>query len=387
MTKLSIFLFKLWYGLSLFSLTIYSYTQIDLNLTLSSHPLYQSIQNQLIFIGIYQRPFSAYILTFLLLILFFNYFIILKSLYFRIFKLPDVIHLIAITIVILLFSYPAFSYDLFNYIFDARILANYHLNPYEYKALDFPGDHWTRFMHWTHRTYPYGPVWLFLTLPVYFLGFGKFVLTLLNFKLLFSVGYILSAYLIYTILKLLKSKNALFETAFFALNPLIIIETLVSPHNEIWMLALLLISLYLLLSKKKLPAYITLALSGGIKYLTFTLLPLYYLFIKKKINPHSLVKITLLALSLLLVPLIALREAYPWYFITILGLSSLIDKSRFPRLLIIAISAALLSRYLPFIYFGDYSALEMSWQNILPFFVLLFTLSLYFLKSKRLFPL
>jgi len=64
----------------------------------------------------------------------------------------------------LLFSYPFLSHDLFNYLFDAKIVTFYHQNPYILKALDFPSDPWLRFMHWTHRTYPYGPSFLFLTL-------------------------------------------------------------------------------------------------------------------------------------------------------------------------------------------------------------------------------
>ncbi len=405
MARFNIVIFKIWYAFSLLFLSIYTYTQIDLNLTLSSHPLYQNIQKQLIFIAIYQRPFSASLLAILLLILFLNYFIILKCINLRIFKLKDIIHLIIITVLVLLFSYPAFSYDIFNYIFDARIVAKYHLNPYFYKALDFPNDLWTRFMHWTHRTYPYGPVWLLLTMPVYYLGFGKFVLTLFNFKLFFSLGYVLNIYFIYKNLKILKASrhtggsrntkdspgveesNILFHLSFFAFNPLIIIEALASPHNEIFMLLLFLLSLYFLLKRKKSISYITLLLSSGIKYLTIILLPFYYLFLSKKITIHSFLKYEVIVLGLLLIPLIILREPYSWYLITIIGVSSLIEKSRIIRLFIIALSAALLSRYLPFIYFGDYKDIMKSWQIILPLIILSFTISLYFLKSKRLFPL
>jgi len=71
--------------------------------------------------------------------------------------------LIAVNILIGLISYPAYSHDLFNYMFDAKIATFYQQNPYLYKALDFPTDPWLRFMHWTHRYYPYGPSFLLLS--------------------------------------------------------------------------------------------------------------------------------------------------------------------------------------------------------------------------------
>src|SRR3990170_7368597 len=58
------------YGLTLGSLLIYSFSQIDLNLTLSGNPWYQAFQQRLIFLGYYQRPISTLIYLLVILLLF-----------------------------------------------------------------------------------------------------------------------------------------------------------------------------------------------------------------------------------------------------------------------------------------------------------------------------
>ena len=66
---------------------------------------------------------------------------------------PFVWLIIFVSALLLVFSYNAFSYDIFNYIFDAKIFTHYHQNPYLQKALDYPGDPMLSFMRWTHRVY------------------------------------------------------------------------------------------------------------------------------------------------------------------------------------------------------------------------------------------
>src|SRR5205814_411517 len=137
---------------------------------------------------------------------------------------------------ILFFAYNAFSYDLFNYIFDAKIFVHYHQNPYFHKALDFPGDPMLSFMHWTHRTYPYGPAWLIIIAPVYYLGFGIFSITFYLFKLITVEAYLWSVILVKKIAEKLETDSS-FAVVAFALNPLVIAEVLVSAHNDIFMIA------------------------------------------------------------------------------------------------------------------------------------------------------
>ena len=235
------------YLVSVFGLFLYSFTQVDLNLTLSQLSIWQVLQKYFQNIGYFQRPLSTILYVFIVLLLFLFYFFLLRVA--RTVRIRKIWKLVLVTTVILTFSYNAFSYDLFNYIFDAKIVTYYHQNPYEHKALDYPGDPMLSFMHWTHRLYPYGPTWLGLTVPLS-IGIKFFLPTFFLFKILMSLSFLGTVFFIGKILQKLSSKDELFGVAFFALNPLVIVESLVSAHNDIVMMFFAIWALYLLMSKK-----------------------------------------------------------------------------------------------------------------------------------------
>ncbi|KKR34323.1 MAG: hypothetical protein UT63_C0003G0039 [Candidatus Gottesmanbacteria bacterium GW2011_GWC2_39_8] len=374
------------YPLVLVFLSVYTFSQVDLNLTLSSNPFFQNFQKALIYLGYYQRPLSSVIFLLILLMLFLIYAFILRLSQKGKISGRDFILLVIISVAILIFSYPAFSYDIFNYIFDARIVTHYGLNPYQYKALDFPSDTWIRFMHWTHRYYPYGPVWLILTLPSSFFGMGKFIWTLLNFKLLFSLFYLGNIFLLDKILKHTGVKNRVYNLSLFAFNPLIITETLVSPHNESMMLFFLLLSIYFLLSKKKPFSYLALLFSIGIKYITAVFIPVYIYFAvtrKSSISLKNYLPLFFWSLLVSIIPLFYLREPYPWYFVTLLGMFVLVPDLVLVFLLSLGVTIGSLLRYLPFIYFGDYQYLVIFLEGILFTLPVLLAITIYLLLFRK----
>lgn len=346
--------------------TIYTFSQIDLNLTLSSFYIYQIFQKKLIYLGYFNRPMSTLFFMVLLSLLFLFYFIFLHQARKGRLSLKTAVFLVSLSTAILLFSYPAFSHDLFNYIFDARIVTKYGLNPYFYKAGDFPNDLWTRFMHWTHRTYPYGPLWLLITLPSSYLGMGKFVLTLLLFKFMFASFHIFNVYLIWKIGNRIypgRSRRCLRSALFYGLNPLILIESLVSPHNEVVMLFFLLFSFYLLIEKKHFFSLLSLLASAMVKFTTIVLAPLYAIFLGKGKDIESRYVLFLKwAFFVFLIPLLAqiyYREAFSWYFIPSIGVGALIF-SRKIEIFLVGISIGSLLRYAPYLYHGDYTQLVQS---------------------------
>ncbi len=123
--------------LTIIALFFYSFSQIDLGLTLTRVSWWQKIQKGFQWLGWFQRPLSTklYLLIFFFLFLF--YFLILKAVRQRKLKERIIWRAILITALILWLAYNAFSYDLFNYIFDAKIITFYRQNPYLYRALDF----------------------------------------------------------------------------------------------------------------------------------------------------------------------------------------------------------------------------------------------------------
>src|SRR3990167_3348126 len=352
-------LLSITYLLVIIALFLYSFTQVDLNLTLSQFSLWQIAQKFFQQIGYFNRPLSTsfYILIVLLLFGFYFFFLSLASKN-KISK-KQVWSLTIISTVILYFSYNAFSYDLFNYMFDAKIITHYGQNPYLHKALDFPSDPMLNFMRWTHRNYPYGPSWLILTVPLSFIGFNFFLPTFFLFKFLCSLSFLGIAYFTAKILKKISPKNELFGLSLFVFNPLIIIEGLVSSHDDLPMIFFAVLSLYLLINKKHFTSVLSLLFSIGIKFATVFLLPifLYPLFAKNK-NQIDWAKILnyiipLMTISLVLV--IMRTNFQPWYLLYIVAFAPFL-KDRYYALTVSTVFPLFaLAEYIPFLYKGDWN--------------------------------
>jgi len=363
--KFKILIFKLktifvFYFFTLLGLFFYSFTQVDLNLTLSKISLWFAIQDFFQHIGYFQRPFSTTIYLILIFLLFTNYYLLIWLVRKKRLSEKQLWFLILITAAILLFSYPAFSHDIFNYIFDARIFTKYRLNPYHFKPLDFPQDPWTRFMHWTHVTYSYGPAWLLISIPFSFLGMGKFLPTLFLFKLLSCFSYLGSVFLLGKILEKIDSPKKLLGIAFFAFNPLVIIEALVSAHHESVIIFFTFLFVYFLIENRKALSFPFFLLSAGIKYVTAPLFPLLILGFKKR-----------LAMILMIASLVFVlikKEIQPWYFLWVLPFIALNIKN-WLMLASAFFSFGLLLRYAPFLYYGHWDPPVPTikfWATIIP---------------------
>lgn len=234
--------------------SVYSYALIDPNITFFQNRVWVGFRDAMVQFGYYQRENSwwtyAVLLTSLSLI--FLYAV-------RNYQKLHPVRLAFIIVLGTLLSYPFLSHDFFNYMFDAKIFTFYHQNPYLHKALDFPGDQWLRFMHWTHRTYPYGPTYILISFLPSFLGLGKFSLTFFLFKAMNAAFYFLSVKLL--------AKVSRKWAVFFAANPLIIIEGLVNGHNDMAGLGIAVAGVCLVLKNKAVQGKILTLISAGIKYI------------------------------------------------------------------------------------------------------------------------
>ena len=361
------------YSIILILFSIYSYALVDLNLTLINHPLWSTFREQIIQIGYFKRDISWHIYLLLVLLLIVFNFIFLKK-----YKEINILKIALITGVITLFSYPFLSHDFFNYLFDAKILTFYHKNPYLFTALDFPNDHWTRFMHWTHRTYPYGPTFLFITIIPSFLSFGKFVLSFFFFKLTFFFFYFISTFLLNKINKQ--------YAVFFAVNPLVIIEGLNSLHNDLIAVSLSIIGIYFLLKNKnkgkKILGRLFLLFSAGIKYMT---LPLLFLKVNSKNTKCNINLMILISTLIVLAHLTFYSEIQPWYFLILFAFLPFYYS--FIKDLFIFF-AGLLFSYYPYIRLGGWDTkekVELKHLIILIFFLInvIYLIYLQIVKKKR----
>lgn len=347
-------------------LFFYSFTQIDLSLTLSQVSIWQNIQKSFQYIGYFNRPLSTVLFICILVLMFGYYFWFLRKAFRKELKIKDLIILIISTAVILSFSYNAFSYDLFNYMFDARIVTHYHENPYFHRAMDYPQDPMLSFMRWTHRVYPYGPVWLGLTIPISFIGMNIFLLTFFLFKFLITGFYLVSVLMIYKINQKINPDHAIFNTVFFALNPLIIIESLVSSHHDIVMIFFALVGIHLFFLKKRILAIILIIISSQIKIPTLgLLLPFVISFIplKTKLESNRFIVITIISMFLASGYALTKVEIQPWYFLWMLPFVALLKPNKYIISLAIGFSFGLLLRYTVLLYFGNWDGVGVAIRN------------------------
>ncbi|HEV2339933.1 MAG TPA: hypothetical protein VGT05_04215 [Patescibacteria group bacterium] len=353
--------FSAWFFLFItIALFLYSYTQVDLGLTLSRVSIFQTIEKNFQYIGYFNRPLSTACYSGLLLLLFAGYIRLLYIAAKGNMQRKTFWFLTMLITIILTFSYNAFSYDLFNNIFDAKIITHYHQNPYVHNALDFPKDPMLGFMHWTQRDYPYGPVWLFFSVPLSFIGANIFLLTFFLFKIFAGLSYVGTVYFLEKIASQLDKKTALFKTMLFALNPLVLIEGLVSAHNDMTMFFFAVMGLYLLMQQKHIAAGISLLVSIGIKFATVFLAPVFLgvslLQVAKK-NIHW--EKMFLLITLLMIPAlfaVTIRTTFqPWYLLYVLTFCCLIGDRLYSAIPSVIASFFALTEYVPFLYAGNWN--------------------------------
>ena len=330
------------YSIFLILLTLYSYALIDLNLTLINTSWWMSLREPFIQLGYFHRDYSWYTYLSIISILF-----VLNYYFVKNYKRFSALKIAIITGFILLFSYPFLSHDFFNYIFDAKILTYYGQNPYLHKPMDFLQDEWLRFMHWTHRSYPYGPVFLFFTLIPSFLAFGKFILNYLLFKALFVTFYLVAV--------IYLSKQNKKSAIDFATHPVILIEGLVASHNDLIATSLAIVGLYYLLQGAAIKSRFVLLASALIKYITLPLV-----FVSK--NKDSLINKAVLVFQILLIIYLSItREVQQWYILALFSFlpiyPNIIRKSS------ILLFGLLLSYY-PYIFLGGWDSDEkLFWKR------------------------
>ncbi len=329
-------------------LFLYSYTQVDLNLTLSRTSIWQIIQKYFQYIGYFQRPLSTGLYLLILTAFFVLYGTVLRLAARGRLDERFLWRIVFLVTIVVVFSYPAFSADIFNYMFTAKTVLVYRQNPYVLIPGQLIGiEPWIMFMRWIHLPTAYTPVWIGLTLPAYLLGFGYFLLIMWNIKILAAFFYLATIWLIGNVIAMIEPKHKVLSMAIFAFNPLIMIETLVSGHNDIAMMAAAVFAYYLYRTNNKWGSWFALSISVALKFMTLFLIPAYVL------KWNRLVALAFMFFGLILV--ISKREFLPWYWVWIMPFVALLPGSRDITILSFGISAGLLLRYVPYLYLGNYN--------------------------------
>jgi hypothetical protein len=179
-----------------------------------------------------------------------------------------------------LLLYPATSNDLFHYAMEARILWVHHANPFthapdQYSADRFYGTVSEPTVVWQNLPSPYGPIWVLLGgLPLLF-GHGDPFWTYIGFKLLALAFYGLCGFFIFRIVRLLRPGREYRATLLFAWNPLVLMYVAGNGANDIIMMGLTLLALWLALRSQWNLALPALMLATLMKFVSAVLFPLF----------------------------------------------------------------------------------------------------------------
>ena len=365
------------------------------NLVLSTHPWYWQVQTYLWEHFYANRPLITYVYVVIIVGLFATFACSVK--YFQLVSCRQFAVALLLIISPLLFSYNALSYDVFNYLFNAKMVIVYHDNPHINTALDYSDDDWTRFMHNTHTTAPYGYGWTAVSLLPYYLSGGKFLPNWLLLRLFNLVLLVATVALLAKLQLRVHGRVDYRKLWLFAGNPLVLIEIITNLHNDLWMMLPALASLYLLLPTSNrdrhqswLPVTGSLGLmlfSLSIKYATVALLPV-WIFLLGDYFPwwsqlslplsyqtywrrgRDLVRTYLfdLAAGLMFLPLLTGRSQlfHPWYLVWSLCLIPLCQCQLWRRILL-AFSFSSLLRYLPYLWENGYATQTLLYQQLITF--------------------
>jgi hypothetical protein len=267
------------------------------------------------------------------------------------FRFRQLIPCVIFVCALLIISYPFLSYDEFNYIATAKVAFTWHENPYVVMPIEISNDSNLCFTRAANKVALYGPTWLLLSWIPHTLGMGNIWQTIIAFKFMNALWYIGFCYLIWRVTKNIKN------VIFFSLNPLILIETLVSGHNDLIMMVLASGGLLLWQKKEWMNRFIGLfifILSIFIKGATVVIIPLLFF---RKLTQERLMFLASCLLLLVFFTIAPIREElYPWYAVWFFSVAAFLPYPKYSLFwqFCIALSLGLELRHVPYMAMGYY---------------------------------
>jgi len=246
--------------------------------------------------------------SFTALIAFLAYFVSLK----RCYTLRTSITLAIVFQLIVFFSYPILSTDIFSYIYSERVATKYGYNIWVTPPEYFSEDVFEPLADWKDQTSVYGAVHQLAYTPASYLAGDNVVVNVIFFKM---VALLASLATIFIVSALFEGKNHQAEMVRMIFwNPLFVLEFAGSGHNDILMIFFLLFAILLWKRESWIAAGIVLALSVQVKMIAilFFCFSCAYLFrlqkwgaLAKYISSFTL--ITIVAFSYM--------QVWPWTFL------------------------------------------------------------------------
>jgi hypothetical protein len=168
---------------------------------------------------------------------------------------------------------PLVSKDVFSNIFYAKIAAHYHDNPYIATPQHFSGDQLMVYvsLNWKNTAIVYGPLHTYFSMLLNFAAGEGITANIMVFKGAMALFHVANIILVWFILGLIAPRRRRFGTMLYAWNPIALTIGVGGGHNDVMMMTLVLLAVYLLLKEKKWAGFICICLSVLIKYISIIL--------------------------------------------------------------------------------------------------------------------
>jgi hypothetical protein len=175
--------------------------------------------------------------------------------------------------------------DLFTYLIRAHLFTDMGLNPLLVAPFDVGRDPLVLAYPAAYDSEPsvYGPAWLLVSAPGT-LGLDDLAAGTLYLKGLALAAFLSCAWLVEHILRRIRPAQAIEGLYLFAWNPLVLLMAVGDGHNDIVMMAAVLLALWFALRERWLLAFAVLALSVWTKYVSVLLFPLLAIYAWKQLG-------------------------------------------------------------------------------------------------------
>lgn len=278
-----------------------------------------------------------------------------------------------IVLAILTFSNNWLSHDVYNYMFNAKMLVQYGQDPHVRVALDFATDDWVRFMHNTHTPAPYGHGWTYLSVLPYLAGMGKFLPTWWLFRVFSMLGVVLALFVVWRWGREEKLPGVGWKIGLIALSPLVLVEYVQNSHNDGWMMVGAVCAVWFARKFSRgegshwlVSSLIVWAASIYIKIASVALAPVLIALIAARWHKgvrrwFTLEHIATDASMLLFLPLLTPQSKWflPWYLLWAVVWLPLIQKKSW-WIILFGFAVAGSYRYIPWLWTGGYAQGETS---------------------------
>jgi hypothetical protein len=190
--------------------------------------------------------------------------------------LPAVFAVAILAALAMAWMYPVNAIDLFIYAVRSRIFTAHGANPLAVPPIACPRDPLMRFasVEWGDDVSPYGPLWTLIAAPATAFAGRNLPHALLAFKSLAVVATLAGGWIAARIAAIDDPERAAGAALVYLWNPLVLWEGIGNGHNDVVMMAIVLLALLAWARRDDVWTIPLLVVAAAVKYVALALLPL-----------------------------------------------------------------------------------------------------------------